>query len=162
MLCSISSISSASSSDAEFKKINEQVWIPFFQAYKNNDGVLINSVHEGNALAINIDANRIMLSSFMFKKRLENFYRWKQESRKQDFSVSFSNRMVNGDWAYDVGIYRQERIIEGETRVAYGTFFMTLHKSNGKWKIFSDADTQQFKADEESFKEGKILRLADS
>ena len=98
----------------------------------------------------------------MFKKRLEVFNRWKQQNRQQDFSVSFNNRLLNGDWAYDVGIYRQERIVNGEIKIAYGTFFVTLHKSKGKWKIFSDADTQQFTPNEQCFKEGKILRLDDS
>jgi len=77
------------------------------------------------------------------------------------FFFKFSKQNCHGIWAYDVGIYRHERIIKGETKIAYGTFFVTLHKSAGKWKIFSDADTQKFSANEQAFNEGQILSFQD-
>jgi len=94
LICLIQSTNLASSQLAEIDKINKDVWLPLIQSYKFNDGELINSVHEANALAINIDANRIHLAKDLFKKRIDVFNRWKEQKRKQDFSLSFQNRIV--------------------------------------------------------------------
>ena len=144
-------------SDAESQAIDKDVWHGFMHAFNTNDPKLMNSVHTNDVIRVAIDANKIMLGKEYKDKTNEVFQKWNEGGFKQTMEISIHSRAISGDVAFDTGIYKQTRVKDGENNSAYGTFFVILKKTEGKWRIFSDADTGRYEANEAAFKQGRML-----
>ncbi len=140
-------------------KINKDVWYNFMQAYQDLDAGLFNRIHTDDVLRIPVDGNRIFVGQEYKDRNLENFNRWNGQSLKQKIEFSFISRVQQGDWAYEIGIYKLTRFDKGQSRSFYGKFNVTLKKEKDCWKIFLDSDTSEGGTiGEADFQAGTVLK----
>lgn len=152
----LSQLSLAQTTDQE--AINKDVWYNFMQAYQDLDAGLFNRIHTDDVIRVPVDGNAIYIGQEYKDRNLENFNRWNGRALKQKIEFSFINRVVKGDWAYEIGIYKLTRYNGGQSKSYYGKFNVTLKKVDGLWKIFLDSDTNEGDTiDEADFQAGSIL-----
>ena len=118
------------------KEIDQQVWIPFTQAWEANDGTAYNAVHTEDVWRIN--PGRLLVGD-EYKKR--NAERMSGQPKESIIEFSFETRTSNGDNAYEVGYYRITAPRDGGNQYYVGRFHVALKKVNGVWKITQDWDT---------------------
>lgn len=144
---------------SEQEAINKDVWYNFMQAYQDLDASLFNQIHTDDVLRVVADNNQILVGQEYKDKNLENFNRWNTQSVRQKIEFSFLRRIVKGDWAYEIGIYKLTRYGSGKSQSYYGKFNVTLKKVEGVWKIHLDSDTNENNTiDESDFQAGDILK----
>ena len=106
-----------------------------------------------------VDGNTIYVGQEYKDRNLENFNRWNGHGLKQKIEFSFISRVVKGNWAYEIGIYKLTRYSGDQSKSYYGKFNVTLKKESGTWKIFLDSDTnEQNSIGEADFQKGVILK----
>lgn len=126
--------------------INNQVWKPFTQALLNRDAAAFIGLHSKDVIRVERNGNRI-INFFEYKKDMEASWPVRKESAAKDqikrtFELRFTERVSNGELAYEVGYFKNESINPaGEKRSSYGNFHVTLRKENGTWKILVDSDS---------------------
>jgi len=125
-----------SSAQSIKEEIDNDVWIPFTNAWEANDGTAYNSLHTDDIWRIN--PGRLLIGS---EYKSLNLSRMKGEPKNSVIEFSFETRTNNGDNAYEVGYYRITSN-QRETPTYYvGRFHVALKKVEGKWKIAQDWDT---------------------
>ena len=140
------------------KAIDKDVWFNFMQAYQDLDAGLFNRIHTDDVIRVPVDGNTIYIGQEYKDRNLENFNRWNGQGLKQKIEFSFISRVVKGNWAYEIGIYKLTRFKGVQSKSYYGKFSVTLKKDAGIWKIFLDSDTSEGDSiDESDFQAGKIL-----
>ena len=138
--------------------IDKDVWFNFMQAYQDLDAGLFNRIHTDDVIRVPVDGNTMYIGQEYKDRNLENFNRWNGQNLKQKIEFSFISRVVKGNWAYEIGIYKLTRYNGGQSRSFYGKFNVTLKKEAGTWKIFLDSDTNEGNSiGEDDFKAGKQL-----
>ena len=139
-------------------QVDQQVWIPFMKAYKENDVELYNSIHTDDVLRITPWGIRI--GDEYKNKNIENFARPNQKEKRIDFR--FQHRVVKDSLIYDVGYYKLDYFEGSEiSQTHYGRFHVLLKKENGTWKIAQDwdsADINGHKVGEEDWNKLNIWR----
>ena len=141
----------------ESSAIDNQVWRPFMQAFSENNAQLMNSLHSDDVIRVVIDANRVFIGQAYKDKNNEVFEKWEQKGLDQTLQISILSRTISGDVAFDTGTFKQTRTKGDKTSSSYGSFFVTLKKVDGRWKIATDADTGRFQPDEKTFRQGRII-----
>lgn len=127
-------------------EINDQVWKPFTQALLDRDAAAFIAVHSRDVVRVERNSNRI-IGHEEYKKGMEASWPARKATNeanqiKRTFELRFSERICNGELAYEVGYFKNESINpSGEKRSSYGKFHVTLRKENGTWKILVDSDS---------------------
>jgi ketosteroid isomerase-like protein len=139
------------------KEINQEVWIPFIEAYNNRDQDAFQSVHSPEIIRVLRDQDRIFGAKEYFSE-LPDSIQEKRAVWQRDLELRFIERIAQRDKAFEVGYYKTiiTHTENGEQRTFYGKFHVLLRKENGQWKILMDADTNQ-NVDEEIFLSGSSL-----
>lgn len=144
---------------SKIEEINNQVWLPFKQAYESRNDSLFNSLHTDDMIRIN--ENGIRLGEDYKAKNTE----WKKmtDGYSTIIDFSFEHRFYHGDIGYEVGYYRIINSFKDQTqRASYGRFHVVLKKIGGVWKINQDWDTGQvgnIMISEEFFNSGTRLKF---
>jgi ketosteroid isomerase-like protein len=143
--------------DSLQQQINNQVWKPFMQTYKNMDADGFMAVHSKELTRVVQDNNRI----YSYTQYYENNKRGNEYSKKnneqRNIELRFIQRIAGNDRAFEIGYYKV--IItaqDGKTRNFYGKFHVLMRKENGLWKILMDADANE-KTDEAVFQSAQPL-----
>lgn len=128
------------------QEINEQVWKPFTKAIMNQDVATFASLHSADLVRAERNPGKI-LNLAEYRKNMETGWPdWKESLAKNKikytFELRFTERISNGNLAYEVGYFKNESVSPaGEKRIGYGQFHVTLRKENGAWKILVDSDS---------------------
>jgi ketosteroid isomerase-like protein len=132
-------------------EINEQVWIPFIEAFNDRDQDAFRSVHSPEVIRVLRDRERIFGAEVYFRE-LPDSIQEKRAVWQRDLELQFIERIAQRDKAFEVGYYKTiiTHTENGEQMTFYGKFHVLLRKENGQWKILMDADANQ-NVDEEIF-----------
>lgn len=140
-------------------EIDRDVWIPFKEAFDNNDAQAQFALHDKNVMRINRDAQYIFVGEEYLEMLLQSQQRNRDRGAVRTIDFSFTERFHTGVHAFDAGYYRVSYAAGGQERITYGYFHAILSKVDGTWKILSDSDTA-YDGDvtEEDFFSGVMLR----
>ncbi len=139
------------------KEVNEQVWKPFSESYKNGNAELFNSLHTDDVLRVTPSGMKIGKE---YKDSISKKY-GNPNREPREIHFWFEHRIYSGDTGYEVGYYRVTQLT-GSQEKYYGRFHVVLKKINGVWKIARDWDTDIIngrKITEEDFRIDRMLRF---
>lgn len=121
--------------------INQQVWKPFMQAFKNQDFELFNSIHTDDVLRITPWG--IKEGEEYKASTKANYEKGKAAGQERTIAFWFEHRQAKQNVAYEVGYYKITAITpEGEQNY-YARFHVVLRKEADRWKIAQDWDTNK-------------------
>ncbi len=135
-------LGSAAAQDFQ-QEINKQVWIPFLEASNQFDGPRFMSVQSKEVVQASLESGRVLTYTDYSNSILPNFERIQREGKvKRTTEMRFTARIANDQMAHERGYFKSTVLrANGETRISYSEFYMTLRKENGVWKILVDADS---------------------
>jgi ketosteroid isomerase-like protein len=128
--------------------INEQVWKPFTQAIMTQDVNRFIALHSSDLVRAVINNQKLMGWNEYRMEMEKSWPGWKESIRKNKstytFELRFTERISNGNVAYEVGYFRNQLITAtGETQESFGRFHVVLRKEAGAWKILVDSDSNE-------------------
>ena len=125
-------------------EINEDVWIPFINAFNNNDTKSFMQLHSKDVIRSPRDSKKILNWHEYFLVQEQGDNADKAAHRKRNLELRFTERLANNERAIEVGIYKTSYLNDdGSTSSFYGRFHVVLRKENGKWKILVDTDSSE-------------------
>ncbi|MEM6724889.1 MAG: hypothetical protein AAF598_12670 [Bacteroidota bacterium] len=117
--------------------INEEVWIPFMQAYADHDVELYLSLHAEEVLRATPWGIR---KGADFRKQIRASWSIPNPSKKQ-IEFRFEHRIHTDSIAYEVGYYKLVYPDnKPEDQVHVGRFHVVLKKIDNRWYIAQDWD----------------------
>ncbi|WP_298540852.1 nuclear transport factor 2 family protein [uncultured Aquimarina sp.] len=125
------------------KKINQDMYGNFSEAFEKLDYSLFASIHSDEMIRIS-GGNGGEIKSV--KKYLEGYQkRWSDPNRKASpIDFRLFERVTSDSLVSDRGIYRVTyKNDKGETKFSYGQFHVLLRMENGSWKILTDYDSNE-------------------
>jgi ketosteroid isomerase-like protein len=126
------------------KSINEQVWKPFIEGFRNGDTDQFMNVHSKELVRSPRDSKSIQTWEEYYEGTKRGNERRKTSGRKSDIELRFNERISTDTQAIDVGIYKTTSIApDGQQRSFYGRFHVVLRKEAGVWKILVDTDSSE-------------------
>src|SRR5688572_22610825 len=126
------------------KEINEQVWKPFIEGFRNGDTDMFMNVHSKDLVRSPRDAKKVETWEQYYEGTKRGNERRKTSGRKSDIELRFTERIASEAQAIDVGIYKTTSIAgDGQQRSFYGRFHVVLRKESGVWKILVDTDSSE-------------------
>ena len=120
------------------QEIDNQIWIPFTEAWEANDGEAFNSLHSDDVWRIN--PGRLLIGE---EYRSRNRERMNGQPKNRIIEFSFETRTINAGKAYEVGYYRITDSSQDEPTYYVGRFHVAMQRINGLWKITQDWDTSE-------------------
>ena len=116
--------------------INQQVWLPFIEAYRTANAQLYNSLHTNDVLRVT--ARGIKEGQTYKAGNTQRFA--KRHPGYIDFR--FEHCIHHEGVAYEVGYYQLKYTgRDGQPGTSYGRFHVVLRQVNGTWQIAQDWDT---------------------
>lgn len=126
------------------KEINEQVWKPFIAAFNDLDPDAFMALHSHDLVRALRDDGRVMGYDEYAKVTASGNHNVKINKFQKKLELRFSERWVNHDLAYEVGIYKSQTIKpSGNNIISYGKFQVVLRQEKGVWKIIMDSDSSE-------------------
>lgn len=149
-------------SDEIKKEINEQVWSPFMKSYESLDPALFMSVQSEKIVRVMGSMNRIYDHAKYTESTKRIFSMMKSQGSAPRIELSFTNRLVKDDMAYEMGYYcLKSKGSSGEYQNrGFGFFHVMLRKEDKQWKIVMDSDSN-VDIDEQTFQSGEVLSLGE-
>lgn len=135
------------------KQINQQVWLPFAQAYSALDDARLMELHSTDFLRVS-NAGILTKSEYAAEQKV-----WFSTSRSNGISRTiefrFTERIISTDHASERGVYKAVRRRNGnDERIYYGKFHVLCRKEQGVWKLLLDYDSdEQGTINEQSFRQ---------
>jgi len=128
----------------EQKEINQQVWLPFIQAFNSYNTDAFMAVHHKDLARVPRDSKQIYTFT-QYKKQLEEGdLRSRNQNAKRTIELRFLERIATTTQAFEVGIYKTTVTQpQTEPQSFYGKFTVLLRKDGGVWKIVMDSDTSE-------------------
>lgn len=125
-------------------EINHEVWKPFIQAYNTFDVEGYMELHSKDVIRAPRDSKQIYgfneYATRMEKSATQN----KMHKGTRKIELRFTERIANGLFAYEVGIFKVESIdANGHSKFFYGKFHVVLRKEDNQWKIIVDSDSSE-------------------
>jgi ketosteroid isomerase-like protein len=137
-------VSIASFSQNTQIEINEHVWRPFIKNFNEGNTVGFMAVHSKEVVRSPRDQKAIWNWEEYNRQQSLGDAEDKKENRKRTLELRFTERIANGDLAFDVGIYKTTYVFsDGKTQDYFGRFHVVLKKEKGIWKILVDTDSTE-------------------
>jgi ketosteroid isomerase-like protein len=129
-------------------EINAQVWKPFTKAIMQQDAAAFAALHSMDLIRVERNNNKIFGLAEYRSAMEAGWPGWKESIKKNQikytFELRFAERLSNGEFAYEVGYFKNESVYpNGENRTSFGKFHVALRKENGTWKILVDSDSNE-------------------
>ena len=134
-------------SNAFLQSIENDVWIPFMEAYNESNSKKLKSIHSQDIVRVTVDQNQIETGDAY----LDHFGGFVESVKERGgqlgiaFAILTTATNENGTLAYQTGYYRfsSKRADDNQLKVqGYGHFNVGLRKENGAWKIWLDSDAR--------------------
>jgi ketosteroid isomerase-like protein len=148
VLLSVFFVTVTSYAQTDQQQIDEQVWKPFTKAIMTQDVAGFVSLHSKDLVRAEINQKKVMNRDEYQKGMETNWPAWKQSMEKNktkySFELRFTERLSNGNTAYEVGYFKNEMTnADGTVRKSYGKFHVVLRKEDGTWKVLVDSDSNE-------------------
>ena len=141
LVCLLIAFQSFAQKETNLKDIDNQIWMPFTQAFETFDYSLFASIHSIDLIRVNADGKRIQDKISYINGYKE---RWKSIEREQTISFRFIERLNDENSASERGIYKLTIQPNTDTEQSYyGQFHVILRNENGDWKILVDYDSSE-------------------
>lgn len=126
------------------QEINEQVWLPFIQAFGDGNTDAFMGVHSKDLIRSGRESKEVLnWDQYYQETKQGNESRAKSKGRIS-IELRFTERIGNEKQAIDVGVYKTSYTRrDGTIGASYGRFHVVLRKENGKWKILVDTDSSE-------------------
>ena len=121
--------------------INQKVWLPFIQGWKNMDAEQILELHSQDVIRIMERENKIEEGDVYLSKLQRLMSMMSKKGASSDIEFRFQSRVVDGNLAWERGVYKA--VMSHPTRglmTNYAEFSVVLIKTQGQWKILMDRD----------------------
>ncbi len=142
----------------ELKLINDQVWIPFIEAYNSFHTKHFMALHTDDVIHVSRDRGQIMVGTDYRKSQFRGNSISRSRDIERELELRFVDRLVSGTVAYEVGYYKVTvNAPDEEEKVFYGLFHVTLKKLGDEWKIYIDSDESLPNFTEAEFNKAKKL-----
>lgn len=151
-------LSAQSTRQQAIDEINQQVWKPFLESYKNADYETFMSVHSHDLVRVPADEDTILNKSGANHSYAGMFEYFAKEKIKVELDLRFFQRIADGKIASERGIY-EFTMHPGtpEEERYYGKFHVILRKEAGVWKILVDYDSSEEKGLGEAFQKAEAI-----
>lgn len=125
-----------------WKTINQDIWLPFSEAFATNNAEQYIGLHTKDFLRISRDG--IQTKEIFAERNRNGFARRKQDSRVIGIDFRLLERITSAEYSSERGIFRTvvNKGLANE-RSFYGKFHVVLRKENGVWKILMDYDSDE-------------------
>lgn len=136
-------------------EIDQEIWLPFTQAYKDYDGPAFNALHSDDVLRVSPWG--IRQGAEYKQSNLEGYRKGKAAGKKRAIFFWLEHRQTTSDLSYEVGYYKVSTTSEEGTRDYYARFHVLIRKIDGTWQIVQDWDTNSIngrKVTAEDFEKG--------
>lgn len=122
-----------------YNEILEQVWKPFKKSFDNKDYKTFNNLHTDDILRINSWGIK---KGNVYKNGIKKGYqRVSKRTRTIEFWIEQS--VFSSTVSHQIGYYAVTYKEPGKkNKTTYAQFQVTLLKTNGRWKISQDFDTE--------------------
>ncbi|MCB9082431.1 MAG: nuclear transport factor 2 family protein [Lewinellaceae bacterium] len=142
-VCSVGKVAAQGNSNLQ-DEINQQIWRPFMATYASLDGAAFMQLHSPDVIRVLRDQQKIIGGRDYWDDTMETNQRTRSRNIQRSIVFSFTERIAQGELAYESGYYRVDMKIPGqELRSYYGHFQVVLRKENGRWRILVDSDTSE-------------------
>ncbi len=122
-------------------KIDQQLWAPMKQAISDKDPRAIIDFYHPEAVYTSIsETSSHTIDREGLLKGLQFFFANAEEVWVE---LQFEKRVDNEENAYQRGLYRITRIVDGKTKTGVAEFSNVLKKVNGQWKILTERNEQK-------------------
>ncbi len=143
-------------------EIDQEIWLPFTQAYQNFDGIAFNALHSDDVLRVSPWG--IRKGADYKQSNLKGYRKNKAAGKKREIFFWLEHRQTTSDLSYEVGYYKVSISSKEGTRDHYARFHVLIRKIDGQWKIVQDWDTNSInghKVTAEDFEKGadRILKF---
>jgi ketosteroid isomerase-like protein len=129
------------------KEINRDIWLPFIEAYGTLNVEKYKSLQSEDFIRAEGNGKRLPTFKDYFEGAGVWFSDMKKEGRKLEIAFRFTERFANDKVASERGIYQLKSFDNNgkEEWKGYGKFHVFMRKSEGKWKIVVDYDSDEGK-----------------
>jgi ketosteroid isomerase-like protein len=126
------------------RQLNEDIWHPFRLAYSRLDAAAFLGLHAPELVRAGGPAKQVL----GFADYSDQIEKWFGELADRGSSVTISFRFVeriaSNDLASERGIFRiGSKRADGDERTFYGRFHTYAHRTDGRWRICVDYDTDE-------------------
>lgn len=131
-------------SQSRLLEINNDIWIPFSEAYAAGDADKYLSLHSSDFVRASRNGEHTTDLHGYSLGVLRSFNRNAIRGGKTTIEFSFFERFASEITASERGIYKYTYYPpSGNPTVGYGQFHVVSRKENGKWKILVDYDSDE-------------------
>ncbi|HEX5118154.1 MAG TPA: nuclear transport factor 2 family protein [Pseudonocardiaceae bacterium] len=139
-----STLRSRSAESDLLRELNDDIWRAYRRAYHDGDAEAFLALHSPDLIRAGGPAKTI--SGFVDYGAITR--QWLAELAERGDSVDiefrFTERIVGADVASERGVYRlTARRTSGEQKVMYGQFHTFARKTDGRWRIAVDYDSDE-------------------
>jgi tetratricopeptide (TPR) repeat protein len=125
-------------------EINNDIWIPFSEAYAEGDADKYLSLHSPQFVRASKSGEHTTDLHGYSKNVLRSFSRNSINGAKTTIEFRFTERFASDITASEKGIYKYTYFPpSGSPTSGYGKFHVVSRKENGVWKIFMDYDSDE-------------------
>lgn len=125
-------------------EINNDIWIPFSEAYATGDADKYLSLHSPQFVRASKSGEHTTDLNGYSKSVLRSFSRNAINGAKANIEFRFVERFASDITASEKGIYKYTYLpSSGNPTSGYGKFHVVSRKENGVWKIFMDYDSDE-------------------
>ena len=140
----VSALASESVDTDLLRQLNDDIWHPFRLAYAKLDAVAFLDLHAPDLIRAGGPAKQV----FGFADYSEQIEKWFTELANRGSSVTISLRFVeriaSNDLASERGIFQiGSKRADGDERTFYGRFHTYARRTDGRWRISVDYDTDE-------------------
>lgn len=140
----MSALASESVDTDLLRQLNDDIWHPFRLAYSKLDAAAFLELHAPELIRAGGPAKQV----FGFADYSDQIEKWFGELAGRGSSVTISFRFVeriaSNDLASERGIFQiRSKRADGDERTFYGRFHTYANRTDGRWRICVDYDTDE-------------------
>ncbi|NRB53101.1 MAG: nuclear transport factor 2 family protein [Saprospiraceae bacterium] len=143
-------------------EIDQEIWLPFTQAYQDFDGKAFNALHSDDVLRVGPWGIR---QGVDYKQsNLSGYRKNKKAGKQRKIFFWLEHRQTTSELSYEVGYYKVSITSQAGTTDHYARFHVLIRKIDSQWKIVQDWDTSSINGHQvtaEDFEKGadRILKF---
>lgn len=124
------------------EELNRDIWYPFRDAYRAADPDGFLAVYDPDLIRAGGPTREV----YGFDRFAADMTAWftdvSQRGDSFDIEFRFTERIAAGELASERGCYRiTATLADGRDRVLHGRFHVFARKSDGRWRVVADYDT---------------------
>lgn len=151
--------------DTLLKSIEEDIWIPFMESYRDYDAEKIMSIHTKDIIRVSekngtIDSGQPYINAFG-----QAVGHWQEEGRIMRISFSIINTSYGMNLVSQRGYYKISAQGPGEeaiTTKGYSEFAVLLRNEGGHWKFAIDTDRKVEITEEDFQSSGLVYQITEN